>query len=650
MKNLFKLIVIIAVIVFTITACPDDSSNDNDTKDNKTDVFVAVTSITDIPMNGTAGISLTLKGTVNPITATNKEILWSIAKAGTTSATLDGNTLNTTAVGTVTVRATISNGLAQGIHHTQEFDIIINPFVAVTSISGVPDSGRVGISLTLNGIVDPDNATNKAIVWTIANVGTTSATLNENTLSATTAGTVTVRATIINGSSPINNYTQDFSINIVFVSVTSIYGVPSSGAVGIPLTLSSTVNPDTATNKDIVWSVQSGSATVNGNTLIATALGTVTVRATIVNGLAQGSNFTRDFTISFNRIYDPGWNVTTFAGSGVSGYADGQGTSARFDYPIGVAVDSTGNVYVADKNRIRKIAPSGTVSTLAGNNTYGYADGQGTSVRFDGPEGLAVDSAGNVYVADFYNNRIRKITPSGTVSTIAGPTSDIYSYGYVDGQGASARFNYPVDVAVDNAGNVYVADEYNHRIRKITPSGMVSTLAGGGYGTDSFGFTIGGYADGQGISAKFNHPCGVAVDSAGNVYVVDKYNHRIRKITPSGTVSTLAGSGAVSDGKTITGGGNVDGLSISAMFHLPYGVVVDNAGNIYVSNSSAIRKITQSPTVMVSTVAGGNYGYADGSGAFAKFDNALSGGVAVDSAGNIYVADSSNYRIRKISK
>ena len=326
-----------------------------------------------------------------------------------------------------------------------------------------------------------------------------------------------------------------------------------------------------------------------------------------------------------NTVAQPSGVVSTLAGSGTFGYTDGTGTSAKFDYPPGVAVDGAGNVYVADQgnNRIRKITASGVVSTLAGSGTPGNADGTGTSAQFSYPYGVAVDGAGNVYVADQGNNRIRKITASGVVSTLAGSTS-----GYTDGTGTSAQFNNPYGVAVDGAGNVYVADRYNDRIRKITTSGVVSTLAG----------STNGYTDGTGTSAQFYNPFGVAVDGAGNVYVADLYNHRIRKITASGVVSTLAGNGTY---------GYTDGTGTSAKFNRPTGIAVDGAGNVYVADLSnhRIRKITTSG--VVSTLAGSTYGYTDGTGTSAKFY--YPSGVAVDGAGNVYVADYHNHRIRKIT-
>src|SRR5439155_440578 len=260
------------------------------------------------------------------------------------------------------------------------------------------------------------------------------------------------------------------------------------------------------------------------------------------------------------RKITPAGAVTTLAGSaGQSGAADGAGSAARFYYPEGVAVDGAGNVYVADWGNytIRKITSAGAVTTLAGSaGQSGTEDGTGTAARFDYPTGVAVDSAGNVYVADSYNNTIRKITPAGAVTTLTGSAGE---FGSGDGIGRGARFNDPIGVAVDSAGNVYVADSNNHTIRKVTSAGAAATLAG------SAGQM--GSGDGTGTAARFNDPTGLAVDSDGNVYVSDTHNYTIRKITPAGVVTTLAGSAGQD--------GGVDGLGSAAQFDYPFGVAVD---------------------------------------------------------------------------
>ncbi len=296
-----------------------------------------------------------------------------------------------------------------------------------------------------------------------------------------------------------------------------------------------------------------------------------------------------------NEIYriTPAGVVKTFAGSGAQGDADGAGSAASFYFPESVAVDSAGNVYVADygNNEIRKITPAGAVKTFAGSSTKGDADGTGSAASFDGPEGVAVDSAGNAYVADYGNNEIRKITPAGVVRTFAG----LGAQGDADGTGSAASFDGPEGVAVDPAGNVYVADYGNNEIRKITPAGVVTTFAGSGAQGD---------ADGTGSAASFDGPEGVAVDSAGNVYVADYGNNKIRKITPAGVVTTFAGSGAQ---------GDADGTGSAASFDGPEGVAVDSAGNVYVGDefNNEIRKIT--PAGVVTTFAGsGAEGDADG--------------------------------------
>lgn len=270
--------------------------------------------------------------------------------------------------------------------------------------------------------------------------------------------------------------------------------------------------------------------------------------------------------------------ISTLAGTGLFGYVDGVGAAAQFNQPIGLAVDAAGNVYVADfeNHRIRKVTPTGTVTTLAGDGTAGFADGNGTAAKFLGPRDIDVDASGNLYIADAFNNRIRKITPTGTVSTIAGDGTR----GSADGNGVSAQFDGPSGIAVDAAGNMYVADNINHRIRKITPTGTVSTLAGD---TSTVGSSL-GFTDGVGTAARFNDPAGIALDAGGNIYVADEDNNRIRKITPDGTVSTVAGA---------TLQGFTNGNSTTARFHSPSGIAVDAAGTIYVGErqNHSIRKI-----------------------------------------------------------
>jgi sugar lactone lactonase YvrE len=358
---------------------------------------------------------------------------------------------------------------------------------------------------------------------------------------------------------------------------------------------------------------------------------------------SAGYVYVADFWNVTIRKITPAGEVTTLAGSDhQSGSADGTGSAARFLAPTGVAVDNANNVYVADalNSTIRKITPAGAVTTLAGSaGQVGSTDGTGSEARFSGPRDMEADSARNVYVADG-NYTIRKITPAGVVTTLAGSAGQS---GSVDGTGSAARFLAPYGMAVDDAGNVYVADVWNYTIRKITPAGLVTTLAGS---AGQFGS-----ADGTGSAARFYGPFGVAADSAGNVYVADSENNTIRKITPAGVVSALAGSAEQS--------GSSDGTGITARFNFPFGVAVDRAGNVFVSDAYnlTIRKIT--PAGDVTTLAGsvGQSGNADGAGGAARFQRSPIGlvggggpfGLAVDSAGNVYAADSGNHTIRKIT-
>jgi sugar lactone lactonase YvrE len=310
--------------------------------------------------------------------------------------------------------------------------------------------------------------------------------------------------------------------------------------------------------------------------------------------------------------FDEQLSVVTIAGSGARGSADGNGKSASFGSTFGIAVDSNGNIYISDTHnrKVRKITPSGDVRTLAGSN-YGFADGSGSSASFTGPWGISVDSTGNMYAADSLNNRIRKITPNGDVSTFAGTGTA----GSSDGPGSSATFNNPTGITIDNAGNLYVTDLYSQKIRKITPSGDVSTVV---------------------TFNEYYYLSGITIDSSNNLYVTDVNNHIIRKITPSGEVSKFAGSGSP---------GSNDGPASSATFNFPNAIAVDSTGNLYVTDSGSfkIRKIT--PSGLVSTFAGnGTKSTVDGPLLSSSFFNLW--GIATDSNNNIYVADT--YTIRKI--
>jgi sugar lactone lactonase YvrE len=321
--------------------------------------------------------------------------------------------------------------------------------------------------------------------------------------------------------------------------------------------------------------------------------------------------------------------VTTFAGNGTAGYLDAPGLSAQFNNPQGVAVDSKGDVYVSDSynSLIREITPAGSVTTVAGNQTIGYADGLAAAAQFYGPAGSAFDAQGNLYVADLGNNVIRKITPSGIVSTYAGTGVA----GYYDGAATSAsktsstdllaQFNSPQGVAVDASGNVYVADRGNNVIRKISTAGRVTTIAG---------VKAPGFIDGTGTTATFNNPSGVAVDAQGNVYVTDEGNSALRKITTANVVTTIAGS-----------------PTENYLLNHPTAITIDKQGNLYIVDSEArVLEFTASNILYVLAGKLNVSGFVNGPGTSALFSYPQ--GIAIDANGNIYIADQYNNCVREV--
>jgi sugar lactone lactonase YvrE len=311
--------------------------------------------------------------------------------------------------------------------------------------------------------------------------------------------------------------------------------------------------------------------------------------------------------------------VSTLAGS-TQGNANGNGTSALFNHPYGMATDATGNVYVSDSYNctIRKITPAGDVTTIAGTGNLGNADGPGTTAQFYAPTGLAVDATGNIFVADMGNNLIRKIGPGGVVSTFAGNGSA----GYTNGTGTAASFSQPTGIVIDAAGNLYVTDSGNNLVRKITQAGVVTTIAGS---------RLAGFLSGQGTAAAFNKPSGIALDAAGNMYVTEPLNKAIRKITKDYMVTTFTGGLA----------------SVSFAIGQPQAINIDANNNFFIADANGrILKIAADRNVTVLAGTSGTTGSADGSGTAALFNEPK--GLAIDNQGNIYVADYSNNRIRKI--
>jgi len=431
------------------------------------------------------------------------------------------------------------------------------PELKITSIT--PSTGGEGTPVVIVGTGFSATASEDAVTLNGKACPVTSATATQLGITIPAdAGSGKITVTVGTKSAQSTMFT--FVPAVLPLAITSI--APTTGPKQTHVVITGTSFSTTASENIVTLNGKSCEVTNASATqltvVIPASAGSGNIQVTVGSNTVQSTNFDFVFTVT----------VSTLAGS-TNGFADGTGSDAQFSQPFSVAADANGNIYVADagNNKIRKVTPAGVVTTLAG-STNGFADGTGDAAQFNYPYGVTTDADGNFYVADKDNHKIRKVTPAGVVTTLAGSTS-----GSTDGTGTEAQFNGPYSVATDANNNVYVADASNSTIRKVTSAGVVTTLAG----------STGGFADGTGSAAQFQYAYGVATDANGNIYVADTYNHKVRKITSAGVVTTLAGST----------GGYADGSDTAAQFNYLTGVATDAAGNIYVADKDnhKIRKI-----------------------------------------------------------
>jgi sugar lactone lactonase YvrE len=353
------------------------------------------------------------------------------------------------------------------------------------------------------------------------------------------------------------------------------------------------------------------------------------VRAYATNSAGTGYGSVVKFTTPSN-ILAVNTTVTTFVGNGTPGYTNGSGTGALFNNPLGITVDKYNNLYVSDSynNYVRMVTPAGLTSTIAGSGALGYLNGPASTAQFYSPAGIVVDAQGNVYVSDFGNNMIRKITPAGVVSNYAGTGVPGYRNGAADTShlqsktDSLAQFNNPQGLAIDAAGNIYVADRGNNVVRKIMTNGRTVTMAGS---------KTAGYIDATGATALFHGPTGVAVDINGNLYVADQGNSAIRKITPAKVVTTVAG-----------------GPKQSTILNYPVGIALDGQNNFYITDEGGrVMEYTNTNVLYILAGTANVSGFVNGSGVTAQFNTPQ--GIALDANGNIYVADKGNNCVRKLT-
>jgi uncharacterized repeat protein (TIGR01451 family) len=430
------------------------------------------------------------------------------------------------------------------------------------------------------------------------------------------------------------------------------YGFSGDGgpALSAQLSFPNGVAVDSHDNLYIADSNNNRVRMVNANGIITTVAGAGPPGYSGDNGPARNAQLSYPNSVSLDRsgnlyITDASnsrirrvaanGTITTVAGNGTSGYSGDNGPAihAELNIPLGTAVDSSGNLYIADAGnlRIRKVSTAGIITTVAGNGTCcNSGDNEpAISAQMNGPVGVALDQAGNLYIAVYNDNNVRKVGTNGIITTAAG--NGVSGFSGDGGSAPAAQLNFPQGVVVDSSGSLYIADTYNGRVRKVSTSGIISTAGGGGMGDG-----------GTGAFAALLWPTKIAVDKQGNLYVSDTYGHRVRRIAPNGTISTVAGTGT-------SGYSGDNGPAAAAQLNNPQGVAVDSSGNLYISDSynHRIRMVNQSGTI--TTVAGNGLCCSSGdNGPATGAELNIADGVTVDASGNLYIAETGGQRIRKV--
>ncbi|MES2701554.1 MAG: Ig-like domain-containing protein, partial [Bacteroidota bacterium] len=513
----------------------------------------------------------------------------------------------------------------------------VTPLASAGTISG-SHSVCMGANTTLSSTVGGG-------IWTSSNTAVaTCCTCPLGAITGISAGTALISYSVTTSCGTATAvYTM--TVNPLPVIVSAAMAPVMTGTTIAPLYYSTTGAP---TSYSLTWN--SAALTAGFSSISSASLATSPMSIAIPGSAAVGS-YTATMVVTKGACssvptavtlnVDPAINIYTYAGKGSNGYTGngGAATAAKLSHPYGIATDCSGNTYVADFENavVRKIDARGVITTVAGNGIVGYSGngGPATAAKLSHPNGIALDNAGNLYISDYNNHVIRKVNTAGIISTYAG--SSAHGYTGDGGAATSAALYYPIGLAVDNAGNLFIADHYNNVIRKVNTSGIITTVAGNG---------VAGYSGngGAATAAKLAYPRGVAVDAAGNLYITDYSNQVIRMVNTSGTISTIAGT-------TVSGNTGTGGLATSARIYNPYGIAVDAAGNVYFSElgNHQVRKI--SAAGIITKVAGlGASGYSGDGGIATSAKLFQPMGVAVNCDGNVLISDNANYAVRIVGE